>query len=48
MPKRRTAEDKYLENIRKQQKILEEFAEYEYEWAGDLILWYRAKKNRYA
>ena len=42
--KRKTAEQKYKENIRKQQKILEEFAEYEYEWAGDLMLWYGAKK----
>jgi len=42
--KRKTAEEKYRENVRKQQKILEEFAEYEYEWAGDLITWYRCKK----
>jgi hypothetical protein len=44
MPKRRTPEERYKENIRKQQKTLEEFAEYEFEWAGDLMLWYRAKK----
>ena len=43
--KRKTAEEKYLFNIRKQKKILEDFAEYEYEWAGDLILWYRVKKQ---
>ena len=43
--KRKTAEQKYQEKIRKQQKILEEFAEYEYEWAGDLILWYSVKKK---
>jgi hypothetical protein len=42
--KRRTPEERYKEKIHKQQKILEEFAEYEYEWAGDLMLWYDAKK----
>jgi hypothetical protein len=42
--KRRTPEDKYKYALRKQQKILDEFAEYEYEWAGDLMLWYRVKK----
>jgi hypothetical protein len=42
--RRRTPEERYKDNIRKQQKTLEEFAEYEYEWAGDLLLWYRAKK----
>ena len=42
--KRRTAEERYKEKVRKQQKILEGFAEYEYEWAGDLMLWYGAKK----
>ena len=42
--KRKTVEERYQENIRKQQRILEEFAEYEYEWAGDLTLWYRVKK----
>ena len=44
MAKRKTAEEKYKEKIRKQQKILEDFAEYEYEWSGDLITWYRVKK----
>jgi len=42
--KRKTAVQKYLEKIQKQQKTLEEFAEYEFEWAGDLMLWYRAKR----
>ena len=42
--KRRTPEERYRDSIRKQQKILEEFAEYEYEWSGDLMLWYRLKK----
>jgi hypothetical protein len=29
----------------KQEKILEEFAAHEIEWADDLLLWYRAKKR---
>ena len=41
---RRTPEERYKASIRKQKKILEEFAEYEYEWAGDLMLWYGLKK----
>ena len=43
--RRRTPEERYRDNIRKQQKILEDFAEYEYEWSGDLMLWYRIKKE---
>jgi hypothetical protein len=42
--KRRTPEEKYKENIRKQQKILDEFVSHETEWANDLLRWYRAKK----
>ena len=42
--RRLTPEEKYQFKIRKQQKILEEFAEYEYEWSGDLIRWYSLKK----
>ena len=42
--KRKTPEEKYNECLRKQQKILEEYAEYEYGWAGDLMLWYKVKK----
>ena len=42
--KHKTAEEKYRENVRKQQKTLEEFAEYEFEWSGDLMLWYDVKK----
>ncbi|MDR0474914.1 MAG: hypothetical protein LBH43_14720 [Treponema sp.] len=42
--KRFTPEEKYKYNIRKQQKTLEEFAEHEIEWAGDLMYWYRLKK----
>jgi hypothetical protein len=43
--KRRTPEERYKENIRKQQKTLEEFAAHEIEWAGDLLLWYRIRKQ---
>ena len=42
--KKRTPEDRYKYNVRKQEKILEEFAEHEIDWAGTLLLWYRAKK----
>jgi len=41
---RKTVEEKYKERLNKQQKKLEEFAEYEHEWAGDLIKWYTVKK----
>lgn len=43
--RRRTPEERYRENIRKQQIILEEFAAHEIGWAGDLMLWYRIKKK---
>ena len=42
--RRRTIEERYRYNIRKQQKLLEEFSEHEIEWADDLMLWYRLKK----
>lgn len=42
--KRRTPEERYRANVRKQQKTLEEYAEYEYEWSGDLMYWYGLKK----
>ncbi|GHU81847.1 hypothetical protein FACS189468_5190 [Spirochaetia bacterium] len=45
MPKRKTIEERYNENIRNQQKTLEEFAAYEIEWADDLLLWYRIRKE---
>ena len=45
MPKRRTPEERYKENIRKQQVILEEFVAHEIEWADDLLMWYRVKKH---
>jgi hypothetical protein len=43
--KRRTPEERYKENARKQRKILEEFAAHEIEWADDLLLWYKLKKR---
>jgi hypothetical protein len=45
MPRRRTVDERYRDNIRKQQRALEEFAAHEIEWAGDLITWYRAIKK---
>jgi hypothetical protein len=45
MAKRRDPETRYKEHIRKQQAILEEFAAHEIEWADDLLLWYRIKKQ---
>lgn len=44
MPKRRTPEEKYKENIRKQQRMLEEFTEHEVQWAGYFFLWCDCKK----
>jgi hypothetical protein len=45
MAKRRTPEERYRANLRKQQKILEEFAAHEIEWADDLLLWHRARQS---
>jgi hypothetical protein len=45
MPKRRTPEERYKENIHKQQNILEAFAAREIEWADDLLFWYRVRKE---
>jgi hypothetical protein len=42
---RRDPETRYRENVRKQQRILEEFAAHEIEWADDLLLWYRIRKQ---
>ena len=44
MARRRTPEERYKDTIRKQQKILEEYAAHEIEWADDLLMWYRIKK----
>jgi len=43
--RRRTPEDRYRDNLRKQQRELEEFAEHEIEWAGHLMMMYRLKKQ---
>ncbi len=45
MAKRKTPEERYRDNLRKQQKTLEDFAGHEIDWAGDLILWYRRRKE---
>jgi hypothetical protein len=45
MAQRRDPETRYKDSVRKQQRILEEFAAHEIEWADDLLLWYRAKKR---
>ena len=42
--RRRTPEERYKDNVRKQQCKLEDFAEHEIEWADMLMLWYRCKK----
>jgi hypothetical protein len=44
MAKRRTPEERYKDNLRKQQTILEEFAAHEIECGDDLLLWYRVKQ----
>ena len=43
--KRRTVEERYKENIRRQQRELEEFAEHEIEWAGHLMTLYRCRNE---
>jgi hypothetical protein len=43
--RRRTPEERYKENIRRQQHILVDFAEHEIEFAGDLMTWYGLKKQ---
>ena len=45
MARRRTPEERYKYNVRKQQKSLEDFAEHEIEWAGDLLTWYKVIKK---
>jgi len=42
--KRNTIEEKYKFMTRRQQKTLEDYAEREFEWAKDLMLWYNIKK----
>ena len=41
----KAAEQRYNDNVRKQRKTLEDFAENETEWAGYLIEWYGVKKE---
>lgn len=43
--KRLSPEEKYAERVKKQRRTLEEFAAHEIEWAGDLLLWYKCKKQ---
>jgi hypothetical protein len=43
--KRLDPEERYRVNIRHEQKILEEFAGSEREWADNLLLWYRVRKK---
>jgi hypothetical protein len=45
MAKRKDPEGRYRENIRHEQKKLEEFAALEVEWADNLLLWYRIRKQ---
>ena len=43
--RRRTAEDRYLYNVRKQRRVLEEFADSEMEWADNLMTLYRIRNR---
>ena len=43
--KRRTPEERYRDNLQKQQKELEEFSAHEIEFADDLLLWYGVRKQ---
>jgi hypothetical protein len=43
--RRKTPEEQYKYNIRRQQRILVEFAEHEAEYADDLLTWYGLKKQ---
>ena len=45
MAKRLTMEEKYKNKMLKQQKILEEFAALEIEWADNLLMWYRLRNQ---
>ena len=42
--RRRTPEERYNFNVRKQQKTLEEFVAGEIGWSNNLMRWYRVKK----
>jgi hypothetical protein len=43
--RRLNLEERYRVNIRHEQKILEEFASSEREWADNLLLWYRLRNK---
>ncbi|GHU12353.1 hypothetical protein FACS1894161_0410 [Spirochaetia bacterium] len=43
--RKRDPEARYRERVGRQQKILEDFAAREIEWADDLLLWYRIRKQ---
>ena len=43
--KKRDPETRYNEKLHKQQQVLEEFAAHEIEFADDLLLWYRVRKE---
>ena len=42
--RRRTPEERYKDNVRKQQRTLEEFAVHETDYADNLMYWYGLKK----
>jgi hypothetical protein len=42
--RRRTPEERYKDNTRKQQRTLEDYAAHEIEWADNLLLWFRLNK----
>jgi hypothetical protein len=43
----KTAEERYLENITKQQKALDDYARHEREWVGNLLLWYKPENGKF-
>jgi hypothetical protein len=43
--RKRDPESRYRENIRHEQKSLEDYAAFEIEWAGNLLFWYRLRKQ---
>ena len=45
MARRRTPEERYQYNVRKQQKKLEEFVAHENEFVDDLLLWFKIRKQ---
>jgi len=43
--RRRTIQDRYNDNVRKQRRTLEEFAAHEIEWADHLMTLYKSRKQ---